>query len=138
MRSEHELTVRLKQKDFSARTIKKTLDYFRSLDITDDRLFARGWIASRLNKPYGIKRINQELKQKGIPREILEAEVSRAQEHYDEEAAVRALAQKRWRKYAGLPGDKGRKRLYGYLTRRGFHSGPINTVMRELRNDDST
>ncbi|MCX5701786.1 MAG: regulatory protein RecX, partial [Candidatus Omnitrophica bacterium] len=74
-RSEHELWGRLKKKKFSPEIIKITLSFLKDKNFIDDNYFAKTWIDSRLKKPFGIRKIREELKLKGIDKEIIESQI---------------------------------------------------------------
>ena len=132
LRSEKEIRDKLKLKQFPDETIDHTVTYFTQIGLIDDRLFAQKWIASRLNKPFGARRIQHELKDKGIHRRIIDDEIKNAGEDYCEEDVVLELARKRRRKYEGLDPQKVKQRLYGYLSRRGFSPESIFKAMKRL------
>jgi len=131
-RSEKEVVEKLKAKAFPEDVIRETVDYFKKLEMLDDRLFARGWIQGRLNKPLGMRRIALELRKKGIHKDIIEEESEKITD-YDETAAVRDLARRRLTRYKNVEKFKARQRLYAYLSRRGFSSGAVSKVLRELQ-----
>ncbi len=132
LRSEKEVVDKLDGKDFPADVIQKTVRYFRDTGLLDDRLFARGWIASRLKKPLGFSRIRRELKMKGLSDDIVQEECARVADDYDEQESIHALAERRMRQYRTLDRVKAQQRLYAYLARRGFSSGLIYKVIREI------
>ena len=131
-RSKKEIIDKLETKNISNESIQKVLQYFEKLEFIDDRQFAQGWIQSRLNKPYGIYRIRLELKRKGISKEISSTELNKATEIYDEVEKVTILVNKRLPKYDRLDTITKKRRLFGYLARRGFSSTSIQKVIREL------
>lgn len=130
-RSEKEIVEKLGKKGFSGTVIRETVEYFKKLEMIDDRLFARGWIRGRLNKPLGMRRIEQELRQKGIEKETIETE-RRNITGYDEADTVRDLARRRLARYKNIDRLKAKQRLYAYLARRGFSSGAIAKALKEL------
>ena len=131
-RSEYEIIEKLKSKDLSEGTIKETVAYLRRIQLLDDRLFARGWISSRLRKPVGLYRIRQELKQKGIDDSIIQEECARAIDSYDEINTLKTLCQRRWKQYKHLPKLKARQRLYAYLMRRGFSADAVYKMIKDI------
>lgn len=132
LRSEYELTVRLREKRISPLTITKILNHLKRLGLLDDVLFARAWIASRMNKPFGLRRIRWELNLKGVSEDIIEQEIVRAAGDYDEQEAVSKIVKRRLRQYEGIPKVKMKHRLFGYLSRRGFSSHSIYKTLREI------
>jgi len=120
LRSEKELYQRLKQKKFSEEVIRDTIEFLKEKKFLDDGLFAKGWINSRIKKPYGLRRIVQELKLKGIDKEIIEEKLGEAKKNYQEEEVVEELIEERLNKLKNIEPQTARKRVYGYLARRGF------------------
>lgn len=131
-RSEKELWDKLKPKGFSPQTIAQVIQYFKDIDLVDDRQFARKWIFARLAKPFGSGRIRFELKEKGVDPEIIEEELKEAAKDYSEMDIVSELAQRRAAIYKGLAKEKIRQRLYGYLLRRGFNPQTVMKVIRKI------
>lgn len=131
-RSEKELTEYLKTKGFSNNTIIKSIQYFTKIGMLDDRLFAQGWINSQLKKPFGIRRIRYELKEKGVADEILDEQFEKATRHYDEIEILTALAQKQIAHYKNLDARTTQRRLFAYLTRRGFRNSSIQKIVFTL------
>jgi len=126
IRSRHELKTRLEEKYFSAETIKAIITRYEELGLVDDKLFAEQWIQSRLKKPYGRKRIEYELIQKGVNKHIITACLDNAFAEFEEQKTVLNLAKHQAAKYKpGLKKNKLRQRLYAYLSRRGFSSTAI-------------
>ena len=120
LRSEKELVQRLKQKGFSEELSQETVNFLKDRDFIDDRVFARGWVSSRLKRPFGLRRIKQELIQKGLDKETIAETLAQAKEGYDESSIIRLLAEKRFSKLKGVEPLKAKQRVYAYLMRRGF------------------
>ena len=77
-RTRRDLERRLKEKDFDGATIAATLDRLTEVGLVDDVEFARAWLAGRWGrKPSGWRRLEQELRAKGVSQE--DAERARAQ-----------------------------------------------------------
>ena len=131
-RSEKEVADKLKEKGFDAEISAAALEFFRKGKFLDDQMFTRGWIASRLKKPFGMTRIRRELKQKGISDEIISQETPLALEEYDEISAAAALARHRMEKYKGIDKLKAKRRVYEYLIRRGFDFGTVTRVVNQI------
>lgn len=119
-RSEHEIVAKLKDKKFSSDTIEQVICFCKKCGLIDDAIFAKGWISSRLAKPLGLRKIQQELKAKGITDEIITTQLKEMTRNYDETKAVEHIIQKRAKIYQGLDSTTIQRRLEGYLLRRGF------------------
>ncbi len=125
-RSAKEINERLKKRGFSAQIIKKTVGYLSGLNYLNDENFARVWIQSKLqSSPVGWPLLRYQLRQKGIAEQITEKALSETAGQYDEYEAVRRLAASRRKRYKGLEPMKIKRRLYGYLRRRGFSQEAI-------------
>ncbi len=131
-RSEQEIRERLTRKQFSKETVEQTIPYFKELGLIDDRQFARKWISSRLLKPFGINRIQFELRNKGIQDEIIHEALRNLTDDYPEEEIVFRLAKQQASKVKNVDLNKSRQRIYGYLARRGFRSATIFKAFKEL------
>ncbi|MBU0547676.1 MAG: recombination regulator RecX [Candidatus Omnitrophica bacterium] len=129
LRSEKELVQRLKQKGFSEELSRDTVNFLKDRQFIDDRVFAKGWVASRLKRPFGLRRIKQELVQKGLDKEIIEETFVQAKEDYDEGSIVKRLAEQRFSKLKGIEPIKAKQRVYAYLMRRGFSSDLVSNVV---------
>ncbi len=132
LRSEKELMQRLKQKGFSEELSQDTVNFLKDKKFIDDRIFAKGWVSSRLKRPFGLRRIKQELVQKGLDKEVIEETFARAKEDYDEGGVVRELAERKFSKLKGIEPLKARQRVYAYLMRRGFSPDLVGEVVKKL------
>ncbi len=131
-RSVEELRGRLKLKKHSADAIETVLDLFKKQGLLDDEKFSRLWAGSKtMARPVGKKQLEMDLKKKGVSSSIIEETLSNLTD-YDEKEAVRKLVTARFRRMEGLPAEKKKARLFGFLKRRGFSSDAIFTVLDEL------
>lgn len=139
-RSEKEVREYLKKKvaDNADETIEKIVNKLKELKFIDDVQFAKMWVRSR-KSTRGKRRLALELQKKGIKKETIDELLNKKKEdksdgdqslvtdHWsseemeiDEEKTARELAEKRMRRYVGLPPQKARERLVRYLAGRGF------------------
>jgi len=132
LRSEAELLARLKQKGFSQALSQETVNFLKDKEFIDDRVFARGWVASRLKRPYGLRKIKQELMQKGLDKEVIEGSLSSIKEDYNESQIVSQLAQQRFSRLKGIEPLKAKMRVYAYLIRRGFAVDVVGEIVKKL------
>ena len=132
MRSKYELQNRLKIKHFSQEIVKQVLDFLSDLGYVDDLTFANAWVKSRMQfKPRSRKLLVYELKKKGIDSNIIERSLTQLTSENEEQMA-RQLALKRFPKLKGLPEETWKRRLSGYLARRGFSTGILFKILKEL------
>jgi regulatory protein len=128
LRSENELKARLRQKGFSSELAESTVNFLKDKEFIDDRVFAKGWVSSRLKRPFGLNKIKQELIQKGLAKEVISEALAQAKEDYNESQLVIQLAKKRFSKLAGIEPLKAKARVYGYLMRRGFSLEVVSEI----------
>ena len=117
-RSEREINTRLKDKGYGDEARKRLLDLLKLDGLIDDLKFAENWIDSRLRaNPKGKRALRQELKGKGVQKEIIEKVFSEKASQLDEKTIASDLIRKKLSK--SKPGiDKGK--LFQYLLRRGI------------------
>ena len=119
LRSEHELYERLKKR-FEEGVIKDALGFLKEKNFINDTLFAKTWIESRLKKPFGLRRLKEELKVKGINKETIDSQISEIKKNYSESEIVEKITKERLNKLKNIDPQKAKMRVYGYLLRRGF------------------
>lgn len=132
LRSEQELAWRLKQKGYSPETIRGVVSFLKEKRFLDDEVFARQWIASRLKKPYGSRRIAQELRIKGIDKSIVERALREAGALDLENETAASLAKTRLAQLKGVEPHAARRRVYAYLIRRGFLPETASDALEQL------
>ncbi len=133
-RSEHEIAERLTRKKFGPSVVRATVFYLREHRLVDDEQFARAWVAERLKKPFGVRRISRELQVKGIDRSVIEAVLRDATAGYDEGTQVSALAREKLSRMKALPPETARRRVFAYLLRRGFSPEQAIDALQEREN----
>lgn len=134
-RSERELRQRLRQKGYNAPAIDQTIIRLREWHYLDDEDFARRWVEGRQeHRPRSQRLLTLELRQKGIDTETIDEVLEDAA--VDERADALALAQQKASSYRGLDPDVQRRRLSGFLARRGYGYDIIRTVMDEVLGED--
>ena len=119
-KSRIELSKRLFDKGYGEEVIQETLGELEKLGLLNDRSFAEN-LKSRLttSKPSGSRKIEFEMKRRGVPSKIRQ-EILEEITPEEETERARELGLARWEKFASLPEDKRKKRLYDFLVRRGF------------------
>lgn len=127
-RSEHEMRQRLTQRGFDNDTIETVLTRLKEQDLINDNDFARFWKDNRQSfSPRSQWLTRMELKQKGVPGEIIDQVVG---DISDIDNAYHA-ARKKACSLAAVDYQSFRRRLGEYLKRRGFgYSVIIKTIER--------
>jgi regulatory protein len=131
-RSCAELSRKMADKGYAGDVVSDVLDVLTHMGLMDDDAFAKAWLQYRLNKPMGLRRITQELVQKGISKDKIRGHWDEIKENYDELEVVRALAKKRARQYNNVDPLKRKKRVMDYLARRGFQLDVIMKVIKDI------
>jgi regulatory protein len=160
-RSEREVEMRLRKKGHAPEEIAAVIERLKGMGYVDDREFARFWVGNRMTfSPRGPRLLRSELFQKGVPREIIDdvlAEHQEAQTEREQQAeeiasdyelngdelapgsdlanAV-ALARKRIRSLSNLEPQVARRRLSGFLARRGYNYETISDAIRRVLAED--
>jgi regulatory protein len=140
-RSREEVRRYLQRKQTPPDIIEEALARLDSLNLVDDRAFASFWVESREQfSPRGARALKNELRLKGVEREVVDELVDAEK---DEERALSA-GRKKALSLVRIPGmdyATFRTRLGSFLQRRGFgyavalHS--VRTLWEELRHEDS-
>lgn len=116
-RSELELRNALRRRRFDRAHVDAALSRLKAMGYLDDASFARLWVETRdASSPRSRRLLNAELRSRGVDAPTA-AEATAGIE--DEDAAYRA-ATRRLSAFAGLNEQAFRRRLGGFLLRRGF------------------
>jgi len=118
-RSEREITGYFRRKKVHESLHKKLLGKLKHLELIDDEKFAKWWVEQRQAfKPKPKRILNQELRIKGVDKEIIE-EVLGGQE-VDEEKMAKELLEKKAYKWKNLEPRIARQKMSQYLAGKGF------------------
>lgn len=134
-RSRFEVERHLRSKGFEAAAVEAALERCGELGYLDDRAFAAGWVRDRIRlKPRGRFRLRMELKEKGVSEADARAGIGRAfrEEGVDERELLERAARKRWEARRSDDPETVKRRLAGYLQRRGFRSADVWEVVHGL------
>ena len=130
--TKNEMEQRLVREGFSAKAVETTIEELIHSGHIRDRKYAENWIVRRQkSNPRGKTLLKKELVNKGIDRETAEQVVGNV-ETEDEMKAALQIAQKRMKQYTGLPIHVAKRRLHGFLARRGFGSEIVRHVLEQI------
>lgn len=120
-RSEQETARYLLKKGISQPLLEKILDRLKQLEFIDDRAFCRWWIEqrSRVN-PKGARAVKAELREKGIPEEIIDRELAENRSETSDFQLAEKIIRKKLAKFAGLADLEIKNKLYSTLVQKGF------------------
>ena len=105
----------------------------------DDARYARALAFSKaVNAGASRRRISQELARRGVARDVADDAIETvwAEEEVDQRAAALSLARKRAASLAGLDPVVRRRRLYGFLARRGYDPDEIRAAVETVERED--
>lgn len=129
-----ELRRRLARKDLPEEVVEECVAELVQKGLVDDSAFAELFARDRVRlRPRGRRRIVQELRAKGVEAETAEAAVGEVMER--EEVTELELAREaaaRWSPRAGEDPLRARRRLHGFLARRGFGGETVRQLMEEM------
>jgi regulatory protein len=129
IRSEQEIRLNLQKHQLPENIIDPVLNRLRERSLVDDRDFAQQWIDNRNRfHPRGKRALSSELYRKGIPNQIIEETLN----DLDETELAYKFARKKVDKLKTLDKSNFQKKMYGYLSRRGFDYGLSKEVVRDL------
>jgi regulatory protein len=136
-RSRAELRRRLRAKGFGAAVVEACLERLESLRLVDDAAFAGAFARDRIRfRPQGAQRTVRELRGRGVDEDTaLEAVREARTEEGAGEADLARQAAAKWRRRAGEAPESARRRLYGFLARRGFDPEVVREVVEEVLSD---
>lgn len=105
----------------------------KDLKYLSDTRFAADYTRMRKdNEKFGRRRVQQDLMQKGVHRDLIAKTLETAYENVDEAALAREyIARKRIRKPEGENTQKETARVMGRLIRAGFSASSVYKVLRE-------
>jgi regulatory protein len=135
-RSRVELSRWLRQREFTDEQIAPTCDKLEALGLLHDEEYARAFARSRLapGRGMGPRRVAAELARRGVARGTVDGVMRELEDDgtADESTSIEAVAARKLRTLQGLEPEVVKRRLYGFLARRGFSGGAIRSVLAKL------
>lgn len=104
----------------------------------DDASFARSFARAKVvGASHSRRRVQQELQRKGVARDVASQAIGEVfeDEAIDSLALIEAAARRKLRTLASLEPIVRRRRLYGFLARRGFDADDIRRVLEIVEAD---
>jgi len=128
-RTEQELRDRLAKYGFDQPVIDDVLNRMQQNGYVDDDDFAARWVENRSEfRPRGARLLRLELRQKGVDSN----KIDQAVDGLDEAALAERAARKRARRYKDLDWEEFRKKMLGFLSRRGFNYDHIRAAIQHV------
>jgi regulatory protein len=136
-RSRRELEIRLDRKGFSSGAVEAALSDLAEKGYVDDEEFAQYWVENRAeNRPRGRRLLASELRSKGVSGDIVDRAIEEAD--IDEYEDALKLAQRRSAQLGDLDQVVWRRRMIGFLQRRGFAWETVRAVMEQVEHERGT
>lgn len=130
-RSEREYKNWLRKHKVHESLHKKLFEKLIHLDFLDDEKFATWWVDQRNNfRPKSKRILNQELRIKGIDKEVIENVLSETK--IDEEKIAKEMLEKKIYRWKNLNDFEARKKMSAFLARRGFGWDIIKKTVNDL------
>ncbi len=130
-RSENETRQNLIGKGFSPSTCEDTIARLKEDGYVDDKDFAALWIENRSTfRPRSYKLLSMELHQKGLPDDTIKKALEDF--HTPEQTLAYQAAKGKAERYRALDWLSFRKKMEGFLSRRGFSYATSNPVVKNL------
>lgn len=125
--SESELAAKLRDTGYPAAVAEAVTQRFVDIELVDDRRFALAWSRSRVAAGYGVRRIRQELTQRGIAPELIDEALAEVTDPDEEVGRARAALGSR-----RATDRAGKDRLVRRLVSRGFS---LSVALKALEAD---
>ena len=134
MKSRYDFEIKLIQKGFEKKAVKKAADFFEEKGFLNDAAYARSYVADAISiKKQGAAKIRMMLKSKGISADIIDALLTDFDE--SEEENLKALVKK---EFAKMPVrdkkhiDKLKRKLYS----KGYGIGDIISAINDAGGEE--
>lgn len=135
-RSAAEVRRRLLLHGYRADLVEGSIERLTELGMIDDAAFARAWVESRDRaRPRGERALRQELRTKGIDREVIDETIAErdAERPEADEEAGRRLLERHASALARVPDPRARRqRAYALLARNGFDPEVASQLTRSI------
>ena len=132
-RSASELRRLLIRKDEPADQVDLAIARLQTSGLLDDRSFARQFARSKaVGAGLSKRRVQQELSRRGVDRAVAKEAIDEVyiEERVDESESIERVARKKLRSLLKVDPPTRRRRLYGFLARRGYDGDDIAKVIR--------
>jgi len=132
-RSKFEIKDYLMRKNIGEETRKMVFDKLEVLRLIDDEAFTRWWIDQRSTfRPKGARLIKIELKRKGISEDLIETILVESRPQATDRILAEKLVQKKYERLKNLPDFEIKKKIYAFLSLKGFSFEVIEGVVAKV------
>ena len=133
-RAVNEMLRKLRGRGHNPSAAAEAVGRLETMGILHDAQFARHFALVRIGRGHGPPRILTDLLARGVERRLAERAIDEVvdAEGIDPSQAARALAEKRARQLGDLPARAKRRRLLGYLSRRGYRGYDVVEIVEQV------
>lgn len=129
-RSSSEVSQNLVKRGVPEALVQETVNRLHRAGLVNDQEFARAWVENRNTfQPRSKLALRVELRHKGLNDEVINTVLDK---QVDEQALAFEAARKYAHRLAGLEWFEFRKKLSGFLARRGFSYTNLSPVISEI------
>lgn len=128
----YELRIKGKE-EYSDLVVESLINKLKQKDMINDEQFTRDWVEARRKSKHKSKiALKQELFQKGINREIIEAVINHQSSVISEEQIAEQALERKVKTWKDLEPLEFKKKAYDFLLRRGFGYSIVQGVVAKL------
>ena len=126
-RTEQQLRQKLYEGGFPDEVTEAAIAYVQKFHYVDDRRYAQNYVDSRKTLK-SRRQIQQELRQKGISSDTAQSVLGEYEQDEEREAILAWMRKKHY--FAETATIEEKKKMYGFLLRKGFQMGDILSCLR--------
>jgi len=121
MYTNNEIDKKLSEQGYSEEIIQYVISTMEKFGYLNDKVFAEEWVQSRTQiKPKGKIALRRELQQKGVQESVIEETLDQEIDESKESDMALEIARRKIRSYSNDDPIAARRKLRGFLLRRGF------------------
>jgi regulatory protein len=135
-RSVRDLRRRLVMKGEVEADVDAAVARLTAAGLLDDAAYARAFVRSKVSSQgFSRRRLQQELAKRGVARDVADAAIAEVlhDDDVDEAANIERVARKKLRTLQRVDEETRRRRLFAYLSRRGYEIDEVRAVVDRLR-----
>ncbi len=140
-RSARDLRRRLLLKGEAEADVDAAIARLTAAGLLDDAAYARAFVRSKVSSQgFSRRRLQQELAKRGVARDVADAAIIEVMhdEDVDEVGNLERVARNKLRALKGLDEDTQRRRLQGFLARRGYDIDDVRAIMVQLQREQES
>lgn len=129
MKTRYQLSEILKKREIPDEIAQAVLDRFTEAQLIDDGLFTAAYVRSRIENGRSSSAIKMELRRKGVAQHLIDENLAEIDSDVEQRIA-NELAAQRYPRMERLEPEVRKRRLMGFLQRRGFSQAVASRAIR--------